>query len=307
MFNRTYLSSLYFLIFVFFFGTGSLATVYGESIVDDLSLRPFVYYTSPRGLGYHSGYSSVAFLASSNQCSCFSPFVDGRLHWFDKGRSAFNVGIGGRYLLDYQQVVVGANVYYDYRNTSHKDFQQIGVGVEFLGCDWDLRANAYIPLGKTRSNIHRCVFDQFDGGFIAVSKKYHYSFWGGDAEIGTNLNWIPFINQNCFKVYTAIGSYFLNSDHHSEIWGGRYRLGVSLTDYISIEGRVTYDHTFKTRAQGVIALEIPLCNIFDIFSRTNNNCCGCNCCDRMNAPVFRNEIIPVRSHCRFDCNYNCQR
>lgn len=266
------------------------------------SLTGFIYYTTPRGLGYNKGYGSFELLLSTELSSEIAPFIDARIHWFNNDHTAGNFGIGSRFLVC-DEYVIGGNVYYDYRKTHRKTFEQIGIGAEILGigCTWDLRANAYIPLGRTRSHWDRCIFDDFLGGFFAISERREYSFWGGDLEVGTNLSWLQ-LNLPCVNFYTALGPYYLASKHRKHSYGGRYRLEVNLYEYITLEGRVTYDRIFHTRGQGVFRVEIPFNKLLDIFCGCSS--CGCDCFDdRMTQRVYRNEIIPVKSHCRWRTNY----
>jgi len=65
----------------------------------------------------------------------------------DQGNAAgqYNLGVGYRHLLP-NNVILGANVYYDYRETQlGSEFEQLGLGVEVLS-EWvDARANYYLP------------------------------------------------------------------------------------------------------------------------------------------------------------------
>ena len=46
--------------------------------------------------------------------------------------------------------IIGANVFYDYDNSSGALFRQVGFGGELLGQFWDARANAYLPDAQTQ-------------------------------------------------------------------------------------------------------------------------------------------------------------
>ena len=62
---------------------------------------------------------------------------------------ALNAGGGIRYYSEKWDRIIGANVFYDYDNSSGALFRQTGFGLELLGDMWDMRANAYIPHGST--------------------------------------------------------------------------------------------------------------------------------------------------------------
>lgn len=254
----------------------------------------YLSYTSERGLGINSGYTTLGLFAAIKD----DYFADFRFHLLDNGKYAFNIGGGARYLSN--SYILGANIYYDYRETSYKNYHQLGLGLEFLGCSYDIRANAYIPLGSTRSSSDTCIYE-YDGGYFALNRDFEYSFWGADLEFG-----VPISCKTCAGdiryFYLAAGPYYLKSDHTSDFWGARFRLISYVNEYIRLEGRLTYDHVFKTRGQGVVTLEIPFEEIFSLFN-CKSLCGGCSSC--CFDPIFRNEIIPVQDHCRWECNYNC--
>ena len=81
-------------------------------------MRVSARYTSPKGVGYDQGYTTLeTFLSPWDVFNDkWLPFVDGRGHIFDNGKWAANAGLGVRYLSCSR--VWGINSYYDYRNTS---------------------------------------------------------------------------------------------------------------------------------------------------------------------------------------------
>lgn len=73
-------------------------------------------------------------------------FVNPRGAWNDSDGQEFNFGLGYRHLLPGNTMIVGANLYYDLRNTSlDNTFNQFGGGLEFLSKWVDVRGNFYIP------------------------------------------------------------------------------------------------------------------------------------------------------------------
>ena len=101
-----------------------------------------------RGIGYHKGYTTIgAFFEPCQLKTCgLQPFLDVRGHYFNDGKWAANVGVGTRWWDDCLQRTFGVNVFYDYRRGDSfdcketKDFNQIGFGVEMLGCLYDVKS-----------------------------------------------------------------------------------------------------------------------------------------------------------------------
>jgi len=75
-------------------------------------------------------------------------FVNPRTAFTDHDAEEYNVGIGYRHLLDKYNVILGANAYYDYRDTGYTHYDQWGVGLEILSPWIDARANYYDPEDK---------------------------------------------------------------------------------------------------------------------------------------------------------------
>lgn len=266
-----------------YFGIESIETK--EDILSENSFHPIFSYTSQRGIGNNSGYSTLQLIYTPDYVlPGFQAFADLRGHAFDQGQFAANAGAGIRYFQPEEDAVMGANLYYDFRNTdrfAQKDYHQIGAGFEFLCCYWDFRGNAYYPIGSRKSHSrHR--------------KQFNFCLAGGDFEIGTSLTrW--FCRGRYVDLYAAAGPYYYKGDFKEGLAGGRFRLALFLNAFISFEGRVTYDHVFKTRGQGIVRIEIPLSHIYDFFCYFTIGDYSSDCLHRkMASAPFRNEIIPIR-------------
>lgn len=72
-------------------------------------------------------------------------FVNPRAAITDDNEDETNIGIGWRQLLPGDKVILGANAYYDYRDTGDRTYDQWGVGFEILSTWIDARANYYHP------------------------------------------------------------------------------------------------------------------------------------------------------------------
>ena len=72
-------------------------------------------------------------------------FVNPRAAFTDHDGEEGNLGVGYRQLLPKQSVILGGNVYYDYRDTGEFNYDQWGFGIELLSPWIDARANYYDP------------------------------------------------------------------------------------------------------------------------------------------------------------------
>ncbi|HEY5236078.1 MAG TPA: inverse autotransporter beta domain-containing protein, partial [Rhabdochlamydiaceae bacterium] len=247
-----------------------------------------------KGVGYNTGYTTLEgfFAFPSLMDTAWVPFIDLRGHVFNDGKTAANAGFGVRYVGASQ--VWGINSYYDFRHTSHRNFNQYGLGLECLGRVFDFRINGYLPFGKKESSFYGAKFDYFKGHSLFLSQKKEYAFKGANAEVGYHAKVTDDIN-----FYTAAGPYFI--DHGSRnAWGGELRVAFDFTKYIRLEGNTSYDRIFKWIGQGQVSVNIPF-GPRDRIHRKGSNSCAKQLMlrDRSLQRVDRDEIIVIekrRSH-----------
>jgi hypothetical protein len=246
-----------------------------------------------KGVG-HKGYSSADFFLIKTDGLHFYPFIDFRFHEMDEGRTALNVGAGFRRPVWQDRLSVGANLYYDYRNSYKLKTHQAGAGFELLSQHLDFRLNGYVPFnGKKQSE--RCKFFNFSQHQINVRRKTHYAFPSANAEFGLPLTWM---NSKHVSSYLGVGPYYLfgknvSGNRYPSSWGGKFRAEVDVTDYLGLKFELNHDRIFGTTCQGVIAINIPL---------YKKSACSTACVTtgkqaylkRTLRPVMRNEIIPVK-------------
>lgn len=72
-------------------------------------------------------------------------FINPRSAFTDHDGEEGNLGLGYRQLLPKQNIILGANTYYDYRDTGDRNYSQWGFGLELLSPWIDARANYYDP------------------------------------------------------------------------------------------------------------------------------------------------------------------
>jgi len=145
-------------------------------------------------------------------------FVNPRGSMNDSQEEEMNIGLGYRHLVPERKFIVGANAYYDTRWTRYENqFDQFGLGVEFLS-EWvDARANAYMAedgkkLAQQREEVEQWTThssssywsELYGAGnailqdYVTVSKStdwtvrrvyesYEAAMDGWDAEVGVKL------------------------------------------------------------------------------------------------------------------------
>ncbi len=245
------------------------------------------------GIGYKKGYATLEMLfAPLYLKSDFIPMLDLRGHHLYNDSYAANAGLIGRYMRDSSCIIYGFNAYYDFRQGCFGNFNRLGGGLEILGRRWELHANGYFPIGKDEHR-HKCVFDDFEGGFFAIFHQLQFGFWGGDAELG----YYPVKSRN-FLLYLGAGPYFLKGKCNFEAWGGKARLRPQFSDYLAAEFSVSYDHIFQTIYQGEIILNLPL---YLFYSKKKQRKCISE--RRIYQPVERFEIIPLKKRRHWETNF----
>lgn len=239
-----------------------------------------------QGIGFNQGYTSFDFFLSNPQpfYESFYFFLDARAHVFNDGRPAVNSGIGCRYVFDSLVDAIGVNTYYDYRKTKRKNYNQMGVGLEYLMSEWAFRANGYFPFGSTVSNLYDLEFSHFTGHSVIVSRKHEFSMLGCDGEIGWHFK--PW---NKAEFFFGAGPYYFNGSLGHAAIGGKLRLQATLGTFLKIEIGDSYDNVFHNRFHGEIALSIPL-------GPKARSCQELNCRQKtfqkwVYDPPYRNEII----------------
>lgn len=254
-------------------------------------MRTAVRHIEAGGIGYNKGYTTLeAFIASDPNQWRLMPFLDVRGHVFNDGKFAVNAGVGSRTIWGCR--AYGMNVYYDYRNTHHRGYNQIAMGLETLGKLWDLRVNGYLPVGGKISRPYDRTFGGFQGNSLLVNRKFQYAMKGIDGEIGFHFG-----KTSNFDFYAASGPYYFKGEMGKGAIGGKVRVAGYYKEYVTLELSDSFDNVFHNNVQGQVTFTLP----FGPKSRlklTKKNCpdtCGnaATLATRMLQPVARQEIIVV--------------
>lgn len=233
---------------------------------DIYSMQANISHTEGRGIGYWRGYTSLAIflMPSTFKCRSIYPLLDLRGHGFNDGKIAANGGLGVR-ILTSNCSAIGANVYFDVRQSHHRGFNQrghvfnqLGAGLEYLSTSWDVRLNYYQPLGKKVIHFRQTIFKDNLGITPIFLRKHQYTIRMANAELGTCTGSGSF----CFccldwSSYFAFGPYYLEEKHHSSRWGGQARLSAVLGDYYEFEIRTSYDRVTHGTLQFRIGVNFP--------------------------------------------------
>lgn len=241
------------------------------------------------GVGYNQGYSSLDLFATPAQGwgSAF-PFLDVRGHVFNNGCWAANGGLGVRWVPGSH--VYGINVFYDYRHLGHHAYQQVGGGLEFLGKKWSARLNGYFPISE-RKHHEAAGFYKFEGHQAVFRRRTEFSFMGGDLEIEKKL-----YQNSWFGLDGLLKGYYFNGKFNKQAGGAMLGLNASLTSYLVLQGRISYDSFFHLKGNGELGLRIPLGSRRPLHRKGLSPSERMALEKRLIEPVERFEIIPIAHH-----------
>ena len=175
----------------------------------------------------------------------FSDFRGFRATSDDWGGS---LGTGLRYHSERLDRIFGANVYYDYDNSSGALFRDVGFGLETLGKQWDMRANAYFPNATTQKLLSTTFVD---GSQAFVDNRITYSqdrlvanaLTGVDMEVAVPL---PGRVMQRHDVRVAGGWYHYKGDEVPAFTGWKTRVQANLLANLQAQMEITSDSLFDT-------------------------------------------------------------
>ncbi len=141
-----------------------------------------------------------------------------------------NFGLGVRQMLD-NGWNLGAYSYFDRRKTSNDNyFNQITLGAELLGEDWDARVNAYQPIGDKNKNVDTLNSATLSGSSFTVTQGSEVAMKGFDAEVGYRLPVFDADSGTNLRAYA--GGYHFSSDTSGveDVQGPRLRLDLTFDE-----------------------------------------------------------------------------
>lgn len=184
-----------------------------------------------------------------------------------------NFGVGVRHMLA-SGWNIGAFGYYDRRRTDFDNiFNQVTLGVEALGQDFDFRANAYLPFGDTFQGdavsgaglsvadiVGNTVQVTTSGGTLTGEQ----ALTGFDAEVGWR---VPVWQEKLDKVMRVYaGMFHFEGDGVDDITGPRVRAELTMYDVpglwdgarLTFGAEYQYDDVRGGQAFAMARLRIPL-------------------------------------------------
>lgn len=280
--------------------TSSFETCTNQYFPELYLIKGGLSHTEGKGIGYHRGYTTIeAFFMSSQGL-----FLDIRGHGFNNRKVAANVGIGFRRELP-SSWIFGTNLYYDFRQGDHKNFdevgygfQSLGFGLEALGPIWDFRLNIYFPVGKKVWHYDQIFLSEIPGiPFTTISQRQS-AMQGFDIEFGGCI--AKGNDDSCcinWNSYLAIGPYYLNEKENGRggRWGGKLRLTTTIGRFYFAEVKASYDQFTRGALQFRTGIDFPL---YPTSSEKMTKCAvsydSFLQAQRLTQPVERMEIIPLR-------------
>ncbi len=231
------------------------------------------------GVGYDTGYTSLTTFLLPSDLKEVYPLFDGRLHVFDDGHFAANIGGGLRVPFAAHTWALGANFFYDYRDDGAFKVNQLGPGLELLSRPLDFRLNGYIPLRSSTFISPNTSFVRFEGNNAIVRNSVRAALPCVQGAFGKR-----WANEN-LDFYSTLGSYYLFSNTadrtgFGRAWGGVGSALLTIQDHFFAGLDVTYDRIFRWTVQGVVGINaLPRPKNIPRF---------------LSQPIMRNEIIPIQ-------------
>jgi len=215
------------------------------------SFRFVLKHREANGIGYNQGYTSLDGFFLFTSIGNWHPYFDARAHVFNNGRPAANLGFGVRYLPDSIRAVFGINGFFDFKNTAHSTFEQVGGGFEILGEKWGMRANGYFPI-FTRNNTYNIGFYKFYQHHALFRASHELAFTGFDVSLNRVL-----IQRRKWNLSSTLDGYMFFADYKTNAKGGLFKIRSEMFRNFAIEGQVSYDSYFKYIGQVQASFTIP--------------------------------------------------
>ena len=241
------------------------------------------------------------------EADLFLPIAqDARTLYFANVRTRFdnesgregNFGLGVRHMLE-NGWNLGAYGYFDRRRSSDTGFyyNQTTLGVEALGRDFDLRANAYVPVGTRSHDLGSASTAALSGSTVQVTtiNREERALQGFDAEAGWRL---PVFDSEARRQLRAyLGGYHF-SGAGITVEGPRARAELAFDDLgwfgrgtaLFVGAEAQHDHARGSQQFFSIRLRIPLGKADEARSPLSAQA------RRMVAPVVRDVDVVTQRH-----------
>jgi hypothetical protein len=165
-----------------------------------------------------------------------------------------NLILGQRFYSSSSNHILGGYLSYDIRDTGNNVFHQIGAGFERLG-NWDLRVNAYLPVGNTREKTAESLSNPFfQQNFLLLNRtrQFEAAMAGFDVEAGGRL---MRLGDGDLRGYAGV--YYYGAQGSDSGFGVRGRLEARPTDTLRLGLAVQHDPTFDTKVVFSVGVNAP--------------------------------------------------
>jgi adhesin/invasin len=115
------------------------------------------------------------------------------------GDETINIGFGTRKLLNDNTIIFGANAFYDHQLT--ESHERVGLGVEAITSDFDLRYNHYNAMSGRRTNAEGTIERALDGWDLRAD--YHLPI---DHDVNVFVSAFEFENTESVSSYKETGN-----------------------------------------------------------------------------------------------------
>ncbi len=196
-------------------------------------------------------------------------FAEGQMIVPTNGGIGGNVVLGHRVYDQKSDRIYGGYIGFDHRNTGNTSFNQVGLGAEALGKNWDIRANAYLPVGDTRKLVSENVTNSvsalsnpfFTSNFLAVnrtlqqqiSRHYEAAATSIDLEAGGK---VANLGKNG-ELRGYGGLYYLKAPGNDGAVGFRTRLEARPSDLVNVGLGLSTDRVFGTSVAFTVGVNLP--------------------------------------------------
>lgn len=175
-----------------------------------------------------------------------------------------SIGLGYRFRHD-NGWVYGINGYFDYLNSQYDNsFTQISLGAEALSQDWEMRANAYLPVGDIEASLAIANAALIEAGRLVFRAGEETAMEGFDAEIGYRL---PFLSpDDLTQIKLFAGGYWYTGDDVEDVPGVAARVELSRAGLpafgngsrLTLIAGLTHDDQRDTQGIFLARLRVPL-------------------------------------------------
>lgn len=210
-------------------------------------------YASAEWISLDQSYGEAGVFFPFATSEKWATFADLTTYRFSEGKWGGSFGMAFRSNCINDQII-GANLYFDMRQGKYGMYRQMGMGLERLGDDFDVRFNSYLPLSIFERGGHKNVYRDYQGDYGAECRLTQVTTRAGfDLELGA-----PTLCHREVKIYTAGGIYFYDWECKDNFWGGMARMVFTWDEFFRVEARGSYDKTNHMRGQVVGYVDVPL-------------------------------------------------